>query len=270
MNVSCAFSGMPISNGCPVRWFLLTECPDRLSLPWLLRTWPLEATYDGDGTIRDVRSSDAMVSSVTAGFAVDYLPNVQSDRLDFPGIVEAAFCCQLRVDGNALRRASYRTDPGRQSRNIDVEPLWVEQAMVREDVWQALLNMSVTFGEDFVDIEACRAAARNLLARPRPKTVMEDLDYEREARQHVGTALLHVGFLTWDNGLREHARRLGSDLDSNVLAEFSFLWRLMQMSSYIWTPSYPVPTVRPKHRANILDVLSAVATNVADEDDADR
>jgi len=64
-NLTCAISGLPIPGGTKVRYFLLTEAPDKKSAPvyihevWGPRNFPLKATYNDYGTVEKVEEGPA-------------------------------------------------------------------------------------------------------------------------------------------------------------------------------------------------------------------
>jgi hypothetical protein len=73
---TCAVSGLPIPEGAPVRYGLLSGCPYKDQIVctmkdiWFPRVWPVKAAYDDYGRVRDIQEGPVK-DSWLAGFRVD-------------------------------------------------------------------------------------------------------------------------------------------------------------------------------------------------------
>lgn len=127
-------------------------------------------------------------------------------------------------------------------------PLLVQQAMIREDVWQALLSLKLTDpykGHSSHSIDDYRKSVFGYLNKLRAReeglleSSQEDTsDWEGE----FGAFLLEESTLPFLIGLRYHANLLIEDGHADeaftaLAAEFAFIWRVLLEIRYVWRPS---------------------------------
>lgn len=128
-------------------------------------------------------------------------------------------------------------------------PLLVQQAMIREDVWQALLVLKLTDpyrGNSTHSIDDYRRSASNFIKKLRARKEnpsersQEDISNWEE---DFGASLLETRGITPSLiGLSYHANLLIEDGHADdefaaLAAEFAFIWRLLMDVRYVWRPS---------------------------------
>lgn len=136
-------------------------------------------------------------------------------------------------------------------------PLLVQQAMIREDVWQALLGLKLanSYGRNPPhSIDDYRRSVSNFFnklqaqkeqftesSQERRKT-LADWEIERAGRGEPGAFLLATENIPFAVGLSYHANLLIEDGHADeefaaLAAEFSFIWRALLDVRYVWRPS---------------------------------
>jgi hypothetical protein len=273
---TCCISGLPINNGDAVRWFLLNQSPYNSPVTcyiynlWNPRTWPIKAAYDDYGSIRDWETGP-LLDVILEGFQEDLVGNEQATRgMPFPDLLQAVWTGSLTVSRDyqpilkgltavpsAIDKSGFVEDytPG------DSQPLMVKQAMIREDVWQALLALKVPHMFKYTathKVEDYRACVRDLIAEfGRRKAELDAnpaasnferrglyADLEREGFEVPGAFLLTRGFVPFSVGLQTHAKKLFdngfgfSSEFSDLAAEFAFIWNLLEDVRHVWRPTY--------------------------------
>lgn len=164
---TCSISGLGIPSGTPVRLFLLTKNPyedyvgSRAVYPhhwWVPRTFPLKATNDDYGRVRDV-TKGFQRDLWLQGFKQDLVSREASDRDDVavaPGMPFDRLMEALAVGRVSVHRST-------EEREI----LPVSVGMIREDVWQAMLKLPVASpwsSSDPDSIDAYRKDIRRIYA----------------------------------------------------------------------------------------------------------
>lgn len=123
--------------------------------------------------------------------------------------------------------------------------LRIKQAMIREDVWQALLKIPIEswYYKDN-SIEAYRKSVCEFIEKSklRPKTFIDDLELESSGRETLGCELLAKDKLPYDNGLASHAKLLKASGNWNdefaiLVAEFTYIWDVLGTIRCMWRPS---------------------------------
>lgn len=137
--------------------------------------------------------------------------------------------------------------------------LLIQQAMVREDVWQALLKLKVSSNwsrsKDSLDkyrdsvtrfLKKVQAQKEKRLKSSTAVSTIEELllhwDLENIAREEIFAFLLAKDMIPSSIGLATHSRMLinsgHADEDFAALAaEFSFIWKILMNVRYVWRPS---------------------------------
>ncbi len=133
-------------------------------------------------------------------------------------------------------------------------PLLIQQAMIREDVWQALigLKLSCDWGRSTNDINDYRESVsrfftklqvqREKLLESTPKRILSYWEIERAGREEYGAFLLSKDIVPFVFGLSSHSNILIEDGHAdedfaNLVAEFSFIWKILMDVRYVWRPS---------------------------------
>lgn len=133
-------------------------------------------------------------------------------------------------------------------------PLLIQQAMIREDVWQALigLKLSCDWGRSTNNINDYREsvsrfftklqAQREKLLESNPKGILSYWEIERAGREEYGAFLLSKDIVPFVFGLSSHSNILIEDGHAdedfaNLVAEFSFIWKILMDVRYVWRPS---------------------------------
>lgn len=120
-NYTCSFSGLPIQSGDPVRVFLLSSSP--YGAGWFPRTWPLKATYDDYGRVREVEEV-LLVQNWLDGFKFDLIEKGWGDNsihdcgvtkdMTFDQLWEAVGQGRVQVKGNVdFNIAEYGLPPNK-------------------------------------------------------------------------------------------------------------------------------------------------------------
>lgn len=135
--------------------------------------------------------------------------------------------------------------------------LLIQQAMIREDVWQALLGLKIT--DPYKGYSSCsiddyqrsvlsffsklQALKKQLAESSRgTRKTLADWEIERAGRGEWGAAFLAKETIPFAVGLSYHANLLIEDGHADeafaaLAAEFSFIWRLLSDVRYVWRPS---------------------------------
>lgn len=227
-NMTCAISGLPVREGDAVRLLLLRATPGVgaatamvLEDRWAVRTLPIRAVYVDGGETKDW-APDMLAQSLLDGFKVD--------GLDFASVDEF----QERY-----------LDRGIQIRG-GCGPVRIAQALIREEVWQALLrektdpersnNYNANSLADYVqsahfllDLGKADPRDRNWLGLQRWRT-------------SPCYPVLVPSFGTIPNVLRHHVwhcvDRAGvTPALVTALAEYALVSDLLAEMHYVWRPS---------------------------------
>jgi hypothetical protein len=135
------------------------------------------------------------------------------------------------------------TREGKEYKKRKIKPLLIQQALIREDVWQALLKLKVPieWGAATADVEFFRNGAKKGIAEMQEtKEALSLLRCGYGRTESVGAMLLGREVLPYHNGLHSHFLLLLKNLPegfSDLAGEFAFLWRLLQGVRYVWRPS---------------------------------
>jgi hypothetical protein len=148
-DITCAVSGIGIGGGDPIRFLLLTENPHydgryvcQTDGRWMPRTIPIKGHYDEYGRIENWEESPVQ-ASIMKGFQTDLVEMDEVRRsMDFSSMLEGLWEGRIRV------RSPYKGDGSKRD-------LLVKYAMIREDVWQAMIGMKLhdQYGDDVLTIE---------------------------------------------------------------------------------------------------------------------
>lgn len=153
---SCAISGLPIEEGDAVRAYFVTQSPyveaGSFRNDWFVRTFPIRAVYSGYGNIEPPEPTP-MLEAALAGFSRD-LMELPADEAKFKkpvrhddsvvDLIRASCRNRLHVksyvpleESLGIPKFSHKIDdPGE-----PIVALRVVLAMIREDVWQAVLTL---------------------------------------------------------------------------------------------------------------------------------
>lgn len=248
----CAISGLPLQEGDSCRYFLLTENPfghekltSAIQNRWIPRTWPLEGMHLEDGSVSvgaQGAETDLWVQAFRADISFNLL-NMTPANLTFEKVQDAAAGGQLFV----------------QVANHSSTPLAIRHAIIREEVWQALLQLPLAEGPDLAQmqvlVEKFAAYCRETLALD----IAQSPDY-LEISRRPATDLAWRSFGTGcelDEVSRElsrpssdgtidlstHAKMLlahswcPTDFPARV-AEFLHVQAVLRAVNYQWRPSY--------------------------------
>lgn len=242
---ACCVSGLPVEAGDPVRWLLLVENLDAtgsfISQPhgrWVPRTWPLRAVYNDYGSIEEW--DEDLADLVLQGLSEDVLereqgPNPHHDvavrrGMTFQEVLVAVWegCVRVREhpDMAAIRQQFgevTRCVPGR----------LVQQGMIREDVWQALLGLEFRTWRGVDTLSDYREGVRAWFEGglvEEPGRGVHRLGSQTLSRSTEGAG---------PHGLRRHAQiglEVGLDLES-LVTEFSYIYDVLHTLRYVWRPS---------------------------------
>jgi hypothetical protein len=243
---TCTVSGLPIEAGDAVRYLLLTENPYKNEgncLPyslWVPRVLPIKARYNDYGSIERYETGEAQRAWADL-FRIDLCPVGQGDNPfhDLPTSKDMPFEAML----NAVWENRVRV-----FKNTSTNTLSVQQAMIREDVWQALLERTIPDWNrpKRITAKSYRKIARQvwgkLTSREEARDVSEsDFAVEGFTRNPV-PAVLGTG----THFLAVASRyRLGQMPENEVqpfldtAGEFHFINRVLGAIRYQWKPTYP-------------------------------
>ncbi len=171
------------------------------------------------------------------------------------------------------------------SRRMSKKPLLVQMAMVREDIWQALLRVQNDEGhpatmQAYYDDIAKYASDYDELLKTWHTKVGDSLLYflhQQEVRQSLRLPMAHVvgrNAIPFTVGLGTHwelMQRKGPIPPDflKVAAEFAYIHSLLSLSRYYWRPGYhtgPQTVVWTLHQ-RVLDAIAVVARTHVDRDE---
>lgn len=226
-NMTCAISGLPVREGDAVRLLLLRATPGVgaatavvLEDRWAVRTLPIRAVYVTGGETKDWAPC-TLVQSLLDGFKVD--------GLDFASVDEFQ---ERYLDGIQIR--------GKYG------PVHIAQALIREEVWQALLrektdpersnNYNANSLADYVQ------SALFLLDLGKANPQNRDWLGLQRWRTSLCYPVLIPSFGTIPNVLRHHVwhcvDRTGvTPALVTALAEYAMVSDLLAEMHYVWRPS---------------------------------
>lgn len=269
---TCAVSGLPIEDGDAVRYLLLTKNPFHdgagstcyIHDVWFPRTLPLRAVYNDYCSVHKVETG-AVRDTWLEGLKIDLVEQADgsaSKSMDFSAMLYAVRSGRLLVarevpsravalfqevnrkrlaelDGDstlaAVRKAFDEEAP---TPSADARPLPISQAMIREDIWQALLKVPTA-----KQLEWYR---RGLRAEADARADLSLDDFERA--MHRAGSQVHAGAwlfrddIPYTVGIGTHLDLLLdkgeiSDEVINVAAEFARVTQVLSGSRYQWRPS---------------------------------
>lgn len=138
----------------------------------------------------------------------------------------------------------------------ETPPLLVQQAMIREDVWQALLGLKLTDpyrGNSSHGIDDYRrsvlgflnklqAQKKQLAESSEGRMSLADWEIERAGREELGAFLVAKEIIPFAVGLSYHASLLIEDGHADeafatLAAEFTFIWCVLSEVRHVWRPS---------------------------------
>jgi hypothetical protein len=169
----------------------------------------------------------------------------------------------------------------------DPESFMVSQAMIREDVWQALIAIPVTTWQGTFTVERMRASARktwdavvpewakpNIYGPGYDQTIL--IENRDEYRRLLKGGIPYTTGL--DSAFRTVSRRANEMTESQIdafldtVGEFQHLVDVLSIARYMWQPSYANgPQFGEwKHHENVMNALAGVTKEGADRYRAKR
>ncbi len=252
---TCCISGLPIEAGDKVRFMMLTRNPyyeegrhncyiDGL---WFPRALPLRASYNDYGSIEGAQDPFIQQSWLD-GLRMDlvelaigknkYHDVATSKDMSFDELLEALWEGRVLVKSNVDTNGFLWDKKLEQNKGVNIS---VAQAMIREDVWSALVNLNVSMAKRY------RAAAREWYTK---KVLNSDKDEIRYAfmRVQAPLGLFSFEYILSDTkpctvGLGTHLYMLAkkctfSDEIIDLLGEFACITAILsRMCRYQWSPS---------------------------------
>jgi hypothetical protein len=244
---TCAVSGLPLEAGDRVLWLPLVENPYAHTMPcnmsdlYYVRSWPILGRYDDYGQIDDfdVESianwtfleglkKDAVVApspaSLEAALESIWRGGLTVKRGSFD--IETAFAGL--VDELAARDPSLQTLLKPPTAEGVKDVLTVHQAMIRLDVWEALVGLSAP--EEWPGYDVRKEVERWWSSNAIP--IRELVPYTLGPMTHLRLAWKQHGVKPWpDPELAAFLRRT---------AELLHVTTILGNTRYWWRPTYPV------------------------------
>lgn len=219
---TCAISHLPVHHGDPVRFILLTQSPYDTAV-WHPRTWPIRALYNDYGSIEEVESGP-LRDVILVGLHRD---------IDEPPVPET-FDALLE----ALREQ--RVYVAKDLKDSDLLP--VRQAMIREDVYQALLRFMVqgskpgTYKTETMDLSDYQADVARFASAYHAGDELRRLCIADTI--HIGSRWIAGDEVPFVLGLASHARMLlaMSPTLPSCIAEFSLILDALFHLRHAWQP----------------------------------
>jgi hypothetical protein len=279
-STTCTVSGLPITGGETVHFFLVTEglrglsgnaavYPDDL---WSPRTWPLVGKYDDYGGVEDYKL-DATSRAWLDGFQIDLveMPEGENPAHDISTSKAMTFDYML----NAIREERVRVRPA--SWTHSEKDLFIGLAMIRDDVWKVLQWLPIqhdpTTLTELGSVSEVRRAWQNLSSFA--KTTHEIYDTIKDViTQQVGEPILptHVGLpQSFQHVFIRHQIEKVTAGDSEAFLqsaeEFVKIKRKLSCLRHWWRPSYMIGPGHPEwtNESVFANAMATLATSKARE-----
>lgn len=241
---TCAVSGLPIQNGEEVRFFLIQENVPNYSVRaseslWYLRTFPISARYNDYGSIEGYQD-DLVLSLLRAGLTKDVVPLEQGENEYHDVPVQPDMTFEKMLVALWEKRVKVRYKMGYEA------PL--DYCLIREDVWQALLNLPCldTFSYKSVKVQWFRDEALEAYDTPEPdaKIAFQDLDLWESYTNPLAKISLYnhgtFGIVKHWKLLREKNLPTQDVLPFlDTVGEFAYINLLLAHLGHRWLPSKP-------------------------------
>lgn len=258
-NYTCAVSGLPICAGDDVRFLMLTQSPypdsgSGLNAQWFARALPLRATYNDYGSVegvkrgpdRDLWMRGFQLDLVEQGVGENTTHDVATSKgMSFEDLLVALWEERVLVSREVHERTRSRRPWGVKLVVSRTHPLLVRQAMIREDVWKALLRMR---HPDIQPFRTFRTAVARSYQRTNSSKHTPGVDRvaERLVGRHRGDVLPFTVRNAFPStvGVGTHidlARRAGilAAILADTIAEFAYVQMMLIAANYIWRPGEP-------------------------------
>jgi hypothetical protein len=250
---TCCISNLPIKSGDEIRYILLTQNPytkpnqntcystDR----WFNRTFPIRAVYNDYGSIENIKD-DFLVKAIVECFNRDLIETVSNSKYDEPVKKNMSFGKML---DSIFRGNVFVTD------KYNEKQLPVAQAMIREDVWKSICNITLS-SDEYKNISTCnifKQEARKCLDlfNEHESFWNKIINSDKTIHQYIfansnnNIIISNLQEIPISIGLMTHFFHiLKSGINENqieyfldMVAEFCFINTVLDVSRYQWNPT---------------------------------
>ncbi len=257
---TCAISGLPIGAGDKVRYLLLTKNPFYtegghncyIHGVWFPRTFPLRAEYNDYGSIENIQEGP-MRNVILEALQIDLIEQGWGENTchDVPTTKDMTFDELLEAVQEGRCKVSDRAFPNfikeqlKKTLDNESDDVWprrqakqlaISQAMIREDVWDALLRMkadetTLAYWKTMLRVECAEWLKGDSLSR---MTEFTGSAFFREAATNTVGLAKHLELLL------KRSIRTGQAIEDWILddiAEFYFIQSILSNCRYQWHPS---------------------------------